>query len=301
MPSRRRAAALALLPLCLFAVAGSVMDVVGYLLGLNSLDYLSLGHASGSAAADEFRGRVLWAATYAISATLMGWNCVLGGDLIRRYFRTGTRIAIFFMILATVVIMTLSQGYAGGTAQAFVLAANTNESWVLPLVRCANTGAAVTIAIVVFACCALAYHPGTPTASEVRERIFAARVLLYSAAALLIAGVASIFFLFEWPLALPALRTPMIAERAKSLSVTMSVTAGILYTFIMLIIYSPLAVVHERWIGRLLEQEYAANSQLDGPKWLTNAGLAKTPLTMIGEFLAIASPWLAALGLPKVK
>src|SRR6185295_12420450 len=150
-----------------------------------------------------------------------------------------------------------------------------------------NTCGAITISVVVIASCALAYHPQIPTASEVRERIFAARLVLYSIAALLICGTALTFFFFNWPLALPALSAPKVAKVAKSLSLTLSVSGGILYTFLLLIIYLPVAIVHEAWIAALLEQQFSLNPQIDGPEWLKRTGLARATLTVVSELVAI--------------
>lgn len=158
-----------------------------------------------------------------------------------------------------------------------------------------NVAAATTIMVLIVCCVALGIRPKRELeAKELRQRIFDLRVLLFSSAAFLVSGVTEIFFLFDWPRHVKSIATDPLANLAP----TISATAGALYTFLLIVIYVPTALIHEQWRFNLQNNLAQKDESLDIDAWRKRSGLETSVLNSFSTVAAILSPLLAAIGVP---
>ena len=120
------------------------------------------------------------------------------------------------------------------------------------------------------------------------------RVLLFSSAAFLVAGVAEIFFLMNWPLHIKALSADPLATQSSAISAV----AGVLYSFISILIYAPAALIHERWRLNIQIAFSYENPFFDSDAWQKQNGLQSTSMDNLTQIAAIVSPLLVAIGVP---
>jgi hypothetical protein len=284
-------------PLAFFFIAGAVIVLIGGALGLTVYDY----SFNASQVAAEFRGRVMWATTLMVTVTLAIANLVLAvaicrNALARIYFRS-----VLGIILASCMAAAVAQLLPGGTPLAFVKIITVREPVARALVTFINVLTGGVIAVVVCASCVLVRPlSGLPVEKEIRERMATARLLLFAVASLLVAGVAMIYWMFEWAAAIASPPSESAITALSSLGDTMTRSAGLLYTLLLAVVYAPVAIIHEMWIRRVLEERYASIPDLKGQEWLESTGLTRSTASTFAQLFAVASPWLAALGLPQI-
>jgi len=260
-------------------------------------------HLNGSAALptdpgaiDELRARIFWGASFAALGVVTAWSLAVAGATMTTYLAPR---AVGLMVIVTVVAafaLGMSMTYVGSAAQTllFKLQQATNIQ-ITGLTACMNVVAASSIVLFAVCCVALGSMPQRPlTATDLRQRIFDLRVLLFSSAALLVTGVAEIFFLFDWPRHVAALA----ADPLSTLAPTISKLAGALYTFLLAVFYVPVALVHERWRLDLQNQLGVGNESFDSDAWEKKTGLATTAANSFSEIAALVSPLLTAIGVP---
>ena len=176
---------------------------------------------------DDFRARIVWGASFAILGIATCWTLSVTIGIIKTYLQQRATRWVF----VTTIIFSLSLGIFGGNgAQSFLArlesATNIHISFLIGFM---NVGVAAAIILVIASCIALGYTPPEgPTVIDLRRRIFDLRVLLFSSAAFLVAGVAEIFFLMNWPLHIKALSADPLATQSSAISAV----AGVLYSFI---------------------------------------------------------------------
>lgn len=253
------------------------------------------------AAAEEVRARIAWGASFVVLGVVTVWNLVISATTVWLYVRRRGRLAVLVFAGIAAVVLGLMTRYGGAAGQGLLQNAETVTKVPLsPLTAMMNVSVVVTIVFVIGACIALGYRPTWNIgAQDLRQRIFDLRVMLFSSAVLLVVGVAEIFFLFDWSRSVPPAPGAHIAATA-SLAPALARTAGALFTFILLIIYAPTAVAHERWRLDLNNALHAGDPSFDTESWEKKHGLLSSALNNMVELTAIVSPMLTALGLPAI-
>jgi hypothetical protein len=245
---------------------------------------------------EDLRARIVWGASFVILGIATCWTLSITIGIIKTYLR---RRAARLVFVAT-IIFSLSLGiytrYGKAGAQTFLarLESATNIH-ISILIGFMNVGVAAAVILVIASCIALGYtSPEGPTITDLRRRIFDLRVLLFSSAALLVAGVAEIFFLMNWPLHIKALSADPLAIQSSAISAV----AGVLYSFILILIYAPTALIHERWRLALQIELSTKDASFDSDAWQKQNGLQSTSMDNLTQIAAIVSPLLVAIGVP---
>lgn len=118
--------------------------------------------------------------------------------------------------------------------------------------------------------------------AELRALLDPMRLLLYSSAAFLAVGVVEIYLLWDWPAHLPY-PTPEMGRAIHQMAQTIATMSGTLYTLMMLVLFVPVSLMHERRSREL-------SSDVE----------KKSALSMLAELIALAGPMITAFGIPKL-
>lgn len=289
------------LPLVLVVITLIAIIVVGAM--LESSDATSFRAVRTAAHAVALRASLLWMLSYVLLIVALFWNAFVAGAIAAAHLGSvGRRTAGVAAFLAMV---------AGGAAT-HVRAARPdsvelliNRATSLPIGRAilltSTLGFGVDI-VVLAAVVALGRRaPGVLSAAELRSRIAEARLLLFSTAALLAAGLVLGYLTVGWPADLPAVaKSPMPAALFQPLAVTVTLFSGVLYTAALIILFVPVVIIHELWIEESWNAASAEAAGLSRAKWLSENGLDRSLPATAAQIIAIAAPWLAAIGLPKL-
>jgi hypothetical protein len=244
--------------------------------------------------AEELRSFSVWGITFCALVVASCWGAIAGAVIARQYLSPRAyRVTLILAAVLTVAIAVISRA----VWDARDLLALVEEARRVPVRYVTMTGNALAIGsatLIVAACIALATAPSSPPLPELRRRIAESRLLLYSAAALLVIGVAEIFLVFQLPVAVE--RTRMAAGEPhvlQHLTGSITLSAGLLYTSVLLILFVPVAVVHAKWI----DDAWQASGGGKHAEWLETNGLHRSIGSTASQLAAAASPLLAAVGL----
>jgi hypothetical protein len=142
---------------------------------------------------------------------------------------------------------------------------------------------------------------GTLSESQLRSRRGEARLFLFSAAALLASSLVSIYFTMVWPIDLPIVADASTPNGVlKELAVTVTLSSGIFYSAMLVVLFVPSAIVHERWIEESWNAARDRAPNQSRAEWLSANGLDRSLADTGAQIVAIAAPWLAAIGLPQL-
>jgi hypothetical protein len=158
------------------------------------------------------------------------------------------------------------------------------------------------VALVVAAAVALGQRSnGVLSESQLRSRLGEARLFLFSAAAVLASALVSIYLTMVWPIDLPTVASSSIPNSVlKEYAITVTLTSGIFYSAMLVVLFVPSAIVHERWIEEswnAVRDRVPNQSRTD---WLSANGLDRSLADTGAQIVLVAAPWLAAIGLPKL-
>ena len=76
---------------------------------------------------------------------------------------------------------------------------------------------------------------------------------------------------------------------------TFTTMAGAVYSVLLVLIYVPVFVIHERRIAQMADDALVAGAQIDRDEWLKTQGLHGSLSSMFASLIALASPWLTSL------
>jgi hypothetical protein len=247
------------------------------------------------AEAGEFRAFVIWAITFACFVVAAVWGSIAAAAIVHEHgTKEGYRATVITAVVLTVIVAVLSRLFWSDTGVlAMIQRARGIEIRYFTLVG--NALAAGSTSLILGACIALGTAPRTPAVVDLRRRMANSRLLLFSAAVLLVVAVAEISLVHQLPVAVEKARN-VIGQPLVVQHVTRSITlaAGLMYTAALLILFVPLAVIHEKWVDDVWQK--AAKEKRS--EWLETTGLHRSIGSTTTQLIAIAAPWLAALGLP---
>lgn len=295
-----------LLPLASALCLLIVFVFYSLILGMPDFEMLDKVQVSEQVEA-EFRARALWGVTAACLDIALIWNIVISIIISRHNFesfRNARKYAVYIAIASLPPYLLITFNWAfGGAASHFMqrqIAAHAN-SWVVPLTTINNFISGVVITLLVFTCCSLLYWPesmkknranGNNVIRMVAKRIEFGRLSLYSAGALLVIGIFEMHYLFSWP-------SSFIAEPEKttvrSIANSLSLAAGLLFSFLLVNLYLPVAIIHRHWISELAYQAGGQREDFDKAKWLQRHGVEMTTLDILKGGIAIIAPSIAGL------
>ena len=266
--------------------------------GMMSALHLNSSNATpkDAGAANELRARIFWGGSFVVLGVVTFWNLPLAAASMWDYLSRKAAGIMAVLTLLTALALGIGTRYGGSGAQDLLSKLQDNLGIRISfLTGFMNVAVATAIIFFIVSCVAIGSAPTLPlTAIDLRRRIFDLRMLLCSSAALLAAGVTEIFFLFDWPRHVPALS----ADPSVTLASAISAVAGALYTFLLVVIYVPIALIHERWKLELQNQLASANDSFDSDAWLKKTGLTTSTVNSFTEIAAMVSPLLASIGVP---
>ena len=279
------------LPLILIIIGAVTIFILRGIVGVSGTPDVSKINIHG---AEEFRAFALWAIAFSGLVVAITWAAVAAAGIAKRYLsKTGYRTALIVAGTLTVAVGALSRYWWDDRG----LLAIVERSRSIPIRSVTLVGNALAVGsatLIIAACVALVTSSRTPAVAELRRRIAESRLLLFSAAVLLVVGVVEIYMVFQLPVAVEKTRVGLTGVKVLQ-HVTGSITliAGLLYTSALLILFVPVAVVHEKWIDAVWQ---AAPGQKHS-EWLESTGLHRSIGATTSQLVAAAAPLLAALGL----
>jgi hypothetical protein len=252
--------------------------------------------------AGAYRAAAVWGASFLVFVIASIWTAILALTIVRRYLATGLRLVILVVAgLLSVVGLLMNQWYVKETSDAplrMIFAAG------IPIYQMTAIGNSIAVGVVVLsiaASCSLMRRPRRLSAQSLRNRIEYSRLSLFSAAIFLIAGVAEIYFLNDWPAHVYVGATSGLDRNSlHELAVTMGIIVGVMYSTVLLAVYVPLMAVQEQWVRVAAERAVNGTTDGDPQKWREMQMLSRTVFATFAQILAVVGPSLAALGIPKL-
>ncbi|HYC93013.1 MAG TPA: hypothetical protein VEO54_27660 [Thermoanaerobaculia bacterium] len=279
------------LPLLLIIVGVVTIFILRWIVRISGVFDIAKINVQGAA---EFRAFAVWAIAFSGLVVTVTWASLAAVAIAKQYLsKRGYRTTLILSGGLAVVVGVLSW-YWWDNRDLLAIVERARSVPIRAVTLVGNALAVGGATLIVAACIALTTSPGTPSIPELRRRIAESRLLLFSAAALLVVGVVEIYMVFQLPVAVE--RTIRVAGDLRVLQhVTSSITliAGLLYTSSLLILFVPVAVVHEKWV----DEAWRATPSEKHSDWLESTGLHRSIGSTTSQLIAAAAPLLAALGL----
>lgn len=252
----------------------------------------------------ELRARVFWGLAAGTFAITLLWNVVASLHILVNNLKPFTikfKVCVYILVIVLVVIAlsVVSVHKAGGGASNFIIKSIQERSTgSIPLgtvLEWLNIVACIYFAVSVSACCSLLYLPFDKNESSENVRLTAEKIehtklSLYLAGALLVNSVFEVHLLLSWP-------SSFVAEEIRPslmmLAGSLSLSAGILFSFLLTVIYLPIAVIHKKWISNLFREASTGSNFVDKAKWLQRHELETSELDILKGFLVIIAPTVA--------
>jgi len=249
------------------------------------------------------RAAIVWAASFLVFVAVAMWNVVVTTVIVRRYLPNLVwRIVGLWVVALAVIGFKLNETYAGvekHTPLALVYAAGVH---VYNVTAVGNGIAATAITLFIASACALLYRRSSKmTVRALRERIELTRLSLYSAAALLVVGVAEIYFLNVWPAYFQSPKYPVVDPDAlRDVAYSVAIAAGVIYSTVLIALYVPVIVLQESWVSREMERRAVTTPNSNLKDWREAHALDHSVVSTLVQIGAVVGPWLAAIGVPKL-
>jgi hypothetical protein len=276
-----------------------------FVVGLFLTLYTTLHFASdaGTALATDVgarqeRAKVLWAsAALGLSMALL-WCVVAAIEIIVR-MSSGFENKIVRCIWGSVLIANvigwawLARFDAGGIISKHLIELIRDRAK-LPidkLILAGNGLAFLAISLVVTSVCLLAARPSQLEVDVVVERIKLFSVSLYGSATLLASGLIEIVALFKWGVAV----APDEMIRLDTAADARAIFLGVAYSVLLIGIYAPVALLHQRWLESIVKDESARQAGWSIAEWLSVNGLKSSPWNVIGKGIAMLFPLATGL------
>ncbi|MEK6374242.1 MAG: hypothetical protein AABO58_16265 [Acidobacteriota bacterium] len=293
--------AASILPLVLLLVA---VATGGFLSGMLASSKTASPQIIRTAAdANAVRASSLWMIGYIVLIVTLAWTAFVSIAIIAAHLKA---VGLWITGVATGLAMLV--GHASSiesAARPGSVMTTIDRATQLPIHSTAvvsSTLALGVVTLVVAAAVALGRRPnGILSESQLRSRLGEARLFLFSAAATLASALVSIYFTMVWPIDLPTVSSSPIPNGVlKELAITVTLASGIFYSAMLVVLFVPSAIIHERWIE---ESWNAARDHVPNQSranWLSENGLDRSLADTGVQIVAIAAPWLAAIGLPQL-
>src|SRR5687767_6739620 len=289
------------LPLVLLLVAVATGGVLSGMVASSNTASPELVRTAADAKA--VRASSFWMISYIVLIVTLVWTAFVSTAIIFTHLKTA---GLWISGAATGLAMLAGRASSiESAARPGSVMTTVDRATQLPIHSTAvvsSTLALGVVTLVVAAAVALSRRSnGVLSESQLRSRLGEARLFLFSAAAVLASALVSIYFTMVWPIDLPTVSNNSIPNDVlKELAVTVTLTSGIFYSAMLVVLFVPSAIMHERWIE---ESWNAASNRVPNQSragWLSENGLDRSLRDTGAQIIAIATPWLAAVGLPQL-
>jgi hypothetical protein len=288
-----------LLPVALIVVAlGAGFAVASLVASSSVVSPLSIRTTSEAIA---LRYSSLWLISYVVFIVLLAWNSVVTSAIVMLHIGTLGR-CITGILVAVAIFVGRSMSVASAARSGSVISI-VDRATRAPISRTAFVSSALAaglVVLVVAAVVALGRRSAVVhSEDELRRRLGETKLFLFSAAALLASALASIYFTIIWPVYLPAVPGAVIPQGVlRQLAVTVALTSGIFYTFALIVLFAPIAVIHHRWVEETWSVVRTEKGEQSRAEWSSKSGLDRSIFQTGAQIAAVVAPWIAALGLP---
>lgn len=254
-------------------------------------------------AANALRAGLLWCIAYVAAIVALVWNALVGIAIIRAHMtRRETVVATILTGTGMLIGGLASISSSGDPRSVWVVIDAATGVAIHKAAWLSGTLAGGGAVLIVAAFVALGTRSETPVAvAQLRRRIAETRLFLFSTAALLAAALTSIYLTITWPLSLPVgAGSSVNPDVLTHLAVTITLASGIAYTGLLVVLFVPVAILHETWIEESWEAAHEQASAQDRSVWLSENGLDRSTASSGAEIVVLAAPWLASLVLPRL-
>lgn len=275
----------------LFVLFGQFLDL-GDLSKITKPDALS-----DESYSDGLKGRYFWGVSALLVTSALLWNLSLSLLIFFRFSYAGSRSANLFPIivlgLALIPITMLIFGWSipGEVSSKIheINIENTNFEITVAL-DSLNIMAFLVILSLAFSLGTLIQNnQGNVTLPQLASRIELANLSLYSAAILLAVGVMEVYAQYSWA----SVHLNGEAKEAYSNATeTLAVSAGAVFSALLLILYAPVGLIHKSWVISALHQAQRGMEEFDTDNWLRRNALDKTLVRSFGKISSIVFPAL---------
>jgi hypothetical protein len=285
MKSVSRTIRLAMLPLVGTVTAVGLFLALYNLLHLGALTFTA---PPNLAAAKAEGAKLLWGASAFSFAFVLLWNAVTAVIIVRSSLSEYSRKVAVSVWSAFGVINIIGLplvyyfNFGGGAGDSLIeLIRVRAQVPIKELTGAGNLLTFMTVSAIVISVCCLAAPVTNLDVDSVSKKVKLFVWSLYSAAALLVIGLFEIYALFRWG--------AVVSGNEVVWGITadaLAVSAGAVFTVLLVAIYAPAAMIQHRWLDLLIEIESTQSKDLDVPKWLAAHGLSSSPLTIGTAMLA---------------
>ena len=123
--------------------------------------------------------------------------------------------------------------------------------------------------------------------NDISSKFEWAKISLYSAAMLLTVGVIEVYAQYSW--AAVYLEGDIKVAFYQTAGV-LALSAGAVFSALLLILYIPVALLHKSWLLESLKTAQEGKEEFDVDQWLKRNGLDKSSLKAFGKFSSIVFP-----------
>lgn len=240
--------------------------------------------------AKKERAKLLWGVSALCLACALIWNVVTAGFIIRsslaQYPKKVTVVCLYVLAAINAIGWACLFHFQVGGGEANYLIDLIQKKAGVPiqeLTLAGNLLAFTAISALVASACCLAAPVEKIEVQAVSKKIKLCVFSLYSAAALLSVGLFEIYALFKWG----AIVSGAEEETARSIVAdALAVSAGIVFTVLLIAIYAPVAIIQHQWLDLVIEEESTRTVDLDVSKWLAKHGLKSSPLSIGSAMLS---------------
>jgi len=284
-----------IVPLVLVVV--TVLTVFGLWLLLVDRARLILAKPTTEGAAD-YRAMVLWASSFVAFVAAAVWVALVAIDTIRRNIDAVNRKIVYGGVAAIAVAIALVRPISilrgKPVASLLTRVVEFGDVRIYNVTAVGNPIGAVAVALAGAAVLTL-LAVRNEAIERFRQNLAAARLLFHSCAFLLAVGVAEIYFLFDWPSRLQSGVLPEERRPMHTIAQADALMCGVVYSLILLCLYVPLGVWHERRASEISDKLLEAS--------VPGAELLRAERSTIGglvDLFLFVGPILTALGVPKI-
>jgi hypothetical protein len=281
----------ALLPLILLLVILGLSDWVASYLHISS-------HGSSifddRESATEYFWRILWASLFVIIVLYSLVNCVHALKLIIKYsttIRTNNRrlfyLVIVALIIAVVSWVTASESMFGAVRIFMEQAGKAKEFDMYYVVQIQFAISSVTVMLITFSSCAIAYHQREGDIDRIKEKSRDFKRSFYLTAGYLGLGIVQFFSLFTW-----ASHAVGIQDSHNVLIQAITIGSSVVYTLIFVIMFVPVYLRIRTWTESIARAYVDIYSPEIYNEWKRLNGLYDSPSNTIQQFIVLISPVL---------
>jgi len=234
--------------------------------------------------ASDFRWRRYWGISMAMLLTALTWSCLVSAHIININLSDAEKIIILLLIVLLVWI-----GYfimLGGEEKEPFVGIKGVKLKALKIINITNVFAILCVILMIFSSSILLLKGGRSDSdiSRITKEIY---LSFHSSSLLLMFGTLEVFCLYKWFSEPNGKVNSIMVE-------SMVISAGSLFTFILILTYYPLFSARNKWLSKIIKgKKFSKKSDIDD--WFATNGIEEKAGGGVINFLTIAPPLIVGL------